>query len=86
MRLRSIFICLVSALIASGCQTSRAGAVTAKVAKACSLLLEKAFPPREPGNPAAGSAAGSAEDQRRFFAKCVANDGHVDDSDMKAGK
>lgn len=67
-------------------QTAKAPAVTAEVAKACSLLLAKAFPPREPGNPAAGSAAGSGEDQRRYFAKCVVNGGHVDDNATKSEK
>jgi hypothetical protein len=78
--------CLLFVVVILGCQTTKAPAVTAEVAKACSLLLAKAFPPREPGNPAAGSSAGSVEDQRRYFARCVANGGHVGDNDTKAGK
>jgi hypothetical protein len=77
---------LLIGVVVLGCQTTKTPAVTAEVAKACSLLLEKAFPPREPGNPAAGSSAGSGEEQRRYFAKCVANGGHVDDNNTKAGK
>ncbi|RXH16930.1 hypothetical protein [Bradyrhizobium guangzhouense] len=55
-----------------------AAAVTAEVAKACSARLAKAFPPREPGNPAAGSTAGNAQEQRKYFANCVANGGRAD--------
>jgi hypothetical protein len=48
-------------------------AVTVEVAKRCQILIEKAFPPRQIGNPAAGSAKGTAKDQRAYFSKCVAN-------------
>jgi hypothetical protein len=64
----------------------RASAVTAELAKACAERLAKAFPPREPGNPAAGSSAGTAEDQRRYFAKCVASGGRMEDSDKGGTK
>jgi hypothetical protein len=37
-------------------------AVTVEVAKTCQILTEKAFPPRQIGNPAAGSAKGTAKD------------------------
>jgi len=54
-------------------------AVTADVARACNVLVAKAFPPRQPGNPAAGSAKGNGADQRAYFQKCVANGGKMDD-------
>ena len=85
MRAPSACILFVSGLIAL-VQPTEAPAITAEVAKACSALAAKAFPPREPGNPAAGSATGTPEDYRRYFEKCVANGGHMDDADQKAGK
>lgn len=60
-----------------------ASAVTAELARKCSALTIKQFPPREPGNPAAGSAKGSGRDQQAYFNKCVANGGKVDNSDAK---
>ena len=66
-----------------GAWSSRASAVTAEVAKKCQALTAKAFPPREPGNPAAGSASGTGPMQREYFSKCVANGGKVDDSATK---
>lgn len=88
--MKSVATCarlLIGAAVIAGCPTTEAPAVTAEVAKACSLLLAKAFPPREPGNPAAGSSVGSPAEQRRYFAKCLANGGHVDDDDApKTGK
>ncbi|WP_249167300.1 hypothetical protein [Bradyrhizobium sp. JYMT SZCCT0428] len=56
----------------------RASAITVEVAKKCNALLAKEFPPREPGNPAAGSAKGSGRTQRAFFSKCVENGGKID--------
>ena len=86
MRPVGCIVFVVVTLIAFVVQTSKASAVSAAVAKACSLSLAKAFPPREPGNPAAGSASGSVEDQRRFFAKCVARGGHMNEPSTKVGK
>jgi hypothetical protein len=60
-----------------------ARAITAEVARKCNALTAKQFPPREPGNPAAGSAKGSGRDQNEFFNKCVANGGKVDDNATK---
>jgi hypothetical protein len=57
-----------------------ASAITVEVAKKCNVLLEKQFPPRQPGNPAAGSSKGSSQDQRDFFKKCVDNGGNVDNA------
>jgi hypothetical protein len=63
----------------AACSISDAAlAVTVEVAKKCDLLTAKAFPPREIGNPAAGSAKGTAQTQREYFSKCVANGGNMD--------
>lgn len=52
-----------------------AAAITAEVAKKCDALVAREFPLREPGNPAAGSAKGSAQAERDYFNQCVANGG-----------
>ena len=57
-----------------------AAAITAEVAKKCNALTARQFPPREPGNPAAGSAKGSGRARQDYFNKCVANGGNVDDN------
>jgi len=41
-------------------------------------LRAKQFPPRQIGNPAAGSAYGSGQDKREFFRRCVANGGNIE--------
>ena len=64
--------------------TNNASAVTAEVAKKCSALTAKAFPPRVIGNPAAGSTKGTARDEQDYFKRCVANGGNIDKDD--AGK
>jgi len=38
----------------------------------------KEYPPREAGNPAAGSAKGSGVDRETYFDKCVSTGGKVD--------
>ena len=63
--------------------TTNAWAITVEVARACDEAVAKAFPPRQVGNPAAGSVKGSAKDQREYFNKCVANGGKVDDEPAK---
>jgi hypothetical protein len=50
-------------------------ATTAEVAKKCGILMNKAFPPRVPGNPAAGNLKGSGSDAQLYFKKCVAGGG-----------
>ena len=60
------------------------GAITAEVAKKCNLLLQKQFPPRQAGNPAAGSAKGSSQDEKEFFKKCVDNGGNMDNAPTTA--
>ncbi|MBR0697910.1 hypothetical protein JQ553_32305 [Bradyrhizobium lablabi] len=63
---------------ATGSCPDRALALTAELARKCSALMAQQFPPREPGNPAAGSAKGSGHDQRAYYAKCVASGGKMD--------
>ena len=63
--------------------TNDASAVTAEVARKCQALTSKAFPPREPGNPAAGSAKGSGLDEQIYFKRCLANGGQVDEAPPK---
>jgi hypothetical protein len=72
--------------IAVGAMTDSASAVTVEVAKKCNALVAKAYPPREPGNPAAGSAKGTGRSERDYFNKCVANGGNMDDHDRKEMK
>jgi hypothetical protein len=59
--------------------TSNAPAVSVEVARKCSALTAKAYPPRVPGNPAAGSAKGGGLAQQEYFKRCVANGGNVGD-------
>jgi hypothetical protein len=72
-------------LFAVGPMATEASAITVEVAKKCETLMAKAFPPRQAGNPAAGSAKGTAQDQRAYFNKCVANGGKVEDSGSADG-
>jgi hypothetical protein len=64
-------------------QASAAWAVTAEVAKKCQALMSAKFPPRVPGNPAAGSVKGSGAQQQDYFKKCVANGGQAPESDQE---
>jgi hypothetical protein len=75
-----------SVFVAVGLMPTGVSAITADVAKKCQTLSEKAFPPRQIGNPASGSAKGTALDKRNYFSKCVANGGKVDDSAPKDAK
>ena len=61
----------------------QASAITAEVARKCNALTAKQFPPREIGNPAAGSTKGSGRSQHEYFNKCVASGGKVDDNAAK---
>jgi len=76
-KLRSPFMVLAVTWVALGATTSSGSAVTAELARKCSALMAKQFPPREPGNPAAGSAKGSGPTQRDYFSKCIANNGNM---------
>jgi hypothetical protein len=81
LRIGGALVALVCIAIAPS-----ASAITAEVAKKCNALTAKAFPPRVVGNPAAGSAKGSGQDERAYFNKCVANGGNVDDQSRKEAK
>jgi hypothetical protein len=63
-----------------------ASAISVQVAKKCDVLLAKKFPPREVGNPAAGSSKGSTQVQRDYFKKCVENGGNMDNAADKNPK
>ena len=78
MFIKVTFCCVGIVVACLGAMTQDAKAITAEVAHACNALVEKSFPPRQPGNPAAGSKSGSAKAQRDYFAKCVANGGKMD--------
>jgi hypothetical protein len=69
--------CVLLAFAIGGPMTDSASAVSAELAKKCNALTAKAFPPREVGNPAAGSAKGTGADQRAYFKDCVAKAGKI---------
>jgi hypothetical protein len=56
-----------------------ASAATAEVAKRCSALTAKVFPPRAVGNPAAGSAKGNGLAEQAYFRRCLASGGRIGD-------
>jgi hypothetical protein len=76
---------VVLSCIAIGSMTASTSAITVEVAKKCDALLAKAFPPREPGNPAAGSAKGTGLAEQDYFHKCLANGGNMDDQNPPGG-
>jgi hypothetical protein len=51
-------------------------ATSADLAKKCRDIMTKAYPKRPAG------VAGNALEQRQFFAKCVAQQGKMDNSDI----
>jgi hypothetical protein len=63
--------------IAVGLMCGGASAISVEVAKKCNALTAQAFPPRVPGNPAAGSAKGSGKEMQDYFRKCVENGGEM---------
>jgi hypothetical protein len=71
-------------LLAAALVPNAASAISAEVAKQCNVLLGKQFPPRQAGNPAAGSAKGNAQAERDYFKKCVDNGGKMDDASAPA--
>ncbi len=81
VNLAGVWLALIGAALVAA--PERASAISVEVAKKCNALIAKQFPPREPGNPAAGSAKGSGADQRAFFSKCVANNGNMEDKPAK---
>jgi hypothetical protein len=81
LRFASAFAGLIC--IAAASTTNNASAAAAEVAKKCSALTAKAFPPRVIGNPAAGSAKGTPQEQQDYFKKCAANGGNIDEDDAR---
>jgi hypothetical protein len=81
-------VCALSllAVIAVGLPTHGALGITAELAKKCQALTAKAFPPRQIGNPAAGSAVGSGRDVSAYFNRCVANGAKTDDQNSNRTK
>jgi hypothetical protein len=71
--LRKRTLGLLTLMIAAAWTPTTVSAITLEVARKCNAAAAKAFPPRVPGNPAAGSAAGSGADQRTYYSKCVAD-------------
>ena len=69
---RFAFVC-----IAIGLMSGSASAISVELAKKCNALTALAFPPRVPGNPAAGSAKGSGRQMQDYFRKCVENEGKM---------
>lgn len=63
-----------------------ASAVSVKVAHKCNALVAKQFPPRQIGNPAAGSSKGTPQAQRAYFKRCIENGGNMDNSAAKSSK
>ncbi len=63
-----------------------AGAIDVDVAKKCNALMAKQFPPREPGNPAAGRTKGNGQAEREYFKKCTDNGGNMDSTADKNSK
>ena len=84
--LRNVTGVAVAVALATIVLPTAAKAVTADVAKKCSALMAKEFPPREPGNPAAGSAKGNGQAARDYYKKCVDNDGNVNSAGDKNTK
>lgn len=83
MLVKLVFVRAGLLSIALGATVASSSAVTPEVAKTCRALTAKAFPPREPGNPAAGSTKGSGRDQTSYFNKCVTNGGRVENDPAK---
>jgi hypothetical protein len=83
-RLGCAFLAVIC--VALGSTSNRAAAVTVEVARKCKALTDIAYPPREPGNPAAGSAKGTGQVAQDYFNKWVANGGKVDDTTSKQAK
>ena len=69
-------IAAVAIVWAAYATTGPSAAITAEVARKCQALKQRAFPPREIGNPAAGSDKGTGAVQAAFFRKYG---GEIDD-------
>jgi hypothetical protein len=63
--------------LAIGLVSGSASAITVELARKCNALVATVFPPRVPGNPAAGSEKGSGRQMQDYFKKCVENQGKM---------
>jgi hypothetical protein len=81
---RSLCAALIFVAVASN--TNNARAVTLEVAKQCNASTAKAYPPRVPGNPAAGNANGTARDVQNYYKKCISSGGKMDNNTGTEGK
>lgn len=79
-------VLIIAACIATESTRCIASVLTTEIAKKCGALTAKAYPPRQIGNPAAGSEKGSGQAERDYFRKCVANEGKMDDQGQEGAK
>ena len=84
-KVKSVSVSVALICFAVGATTTGASAVTVELARKCSALMAKAYPPRELGNPAAGSAKGNGAAAQTYYQKCLANNGKVDDNTGSQG-
>jgi hypothetical protein len=70
-------------LLTIGPLSSPASAITVEVAKKCNVLVAKAFPPAQVGNPAAGRTKAATQSARDYFRECVAKDGNMEQGSPK---
>jgi len=70
-------VVLVSVCITVEPMTNAFARTTAEIARKCSALTAKVYPPLVPGNPAAGREGGNGHSVRKLFDTCVANGGHI---------
>ena len=75
--LKSCLARLALVCIAIGLVSGSASAITVELARKCNAMVAAAFPPRQLGNPAAGSAKGSGKQMQDYFRKCVENQGKM---------
>jgi len=79
--LKALSVLAILVCIGIGSMPDSAPAVTATVAKTCDVLTANAYPPREPGNPAAGGANTAVRSD--YYRNCVANGGKVPGSSSR---
>ena len=72
---RLAFVCIAIGLIPGS-----ASAISVELARKCNAMVAAAFPPRQVGNPAAGSEKGSGRQMQDYFRKCVENQGKMPES------
>jgi hypothetical protein len=77
LKFKTALIALASIAVVP--MTDSASAISVELARKCDALTAKAFPPREIGNPASGSAKGTGRDERSYYRKCVAKKGKMEE-------